>query len=278
MSSQNYGSASLGTLDERFTLDSKTDLIINNGIRVTFEGRNAVTIYNVDVVAEVNYQRSGFNRFGNPAELGTGVQTLTLSQDKAFTFIVDQGNLEDSMMAQEAAAAVMRQVREVSVPNTDIYRIATLVAYAVAASQGATTAVTSSNAYQMVTNQQAALDDALVPEDGRVMFATPAMINLLKRDPEFKKACDTTQADLKKGIVGDVDGLTLVKVPTSWMPTNVRFFIVHRKLAIAPTKFNMTRVLNEVRGIHGSVAEGRRYYDCFIPGQKGTAIRYHKES
>ena len=273
---QNYAASHLKQLDERFYLDSKTDLIANKGgIRLDFNGRNTVTIYNVDVVAETDYVRSGSNRFGSLVELGTGTQTFVLSQDKAFTFTVDRGNLEDSMMVQEVASAVKRQVREVSVPTTDIYRLSVLAAYAIANSQGSigTTAATNTTAYQLVLAQQAALDDAKVPEEGRVLFVTPSYYNLLKRDPEFSKACDNSYNDLKKGIVGTVDGLTIVKCPTSYYVSKFEFMIVHREVLIAPTKFNSVRTLDDVQGIDGWVAEGRRYYDAFIPANKGVAIR-----
>lgn len=273
---QHYAAAHLKQLDERFFTESKTDVIANKGgIRLDFNGKNSVTIYNVDVVVENDYVRSGTNRFGALVELGTGEQTFTLSQDKSFTFTVDRGNLQDSMMVQEVAKAVKRQVREVSVPTTDIYRLGVLAAYAIANSQGsiASTAAANTTAYQLLLAQQAELDDAEVPTEGRVAFMTPAYYNLLKRDPEFVRDCDTTYKDLKKGILGEVDGLTIVKCPSSYYVSNFEFMIVHKEVLIAPTKFNSVRVLDDVQGIDGQVAEGRRYYDAFIPANKGVAIR-----
>jgi hypothetical protein len=273
---QNYASSYLKELDERFFTESKTGLIVNKGIRLDFNGKNSVTIYNVDVVAETDYVRSGSNRFGALVELGTGVQTFTLSQDKAFTFTVDRGNLEDSMMAQEAAKAVKRQVREVSVPTTDIYTLSVLAAYAVANSQVATNALAYTDIYQKILIQNAALTDAEVPEEGRILFINATNYNLLKRDPEFMKACDTTVRDLKKGVVGEVDGLKIVVCPASYYIANFGFMIVHESVAVRPVKFNSVRVLDEVQGIDGWVAEGRRYYDVFIPTNKGVAVRLHK--
>lgn len=273
---QNYASKDLATIDERFYTESVTQPIINNGIKLTFEGVNSVTIYDVDVVAEVDYVRSGHNRFGPLVELGTGVQTFVLSQDKAFTFSVDRGNLEDSMLVQEADRAVKRQVREVSIPTTDIYRLSILAAYAVANSQGTTAAVTNSNAYASLLAQQQVLDDAEVPAEGRYAYVTSTFYNLLKRDQEFVKDCDTSVKDLKRGILGEIDGLTIVKAPASYYVANFAFMIVHKKVLVAPTKFNMIRILDEVQGIDGKVAEGRRYYDAFIPRNKGKAIRLHR--
>ena len=277
---QNYSAAHLKVLDERYHLKSKTDLIVNKGIRLDFNGKNSVTIYNVDVVAENDYVRSGTNRFGALVELGTGTQTFTLSQDKAFTFTIDRGNYEDSQMVTEVAKAVKRQQDEVSTPATDIYRLGVLSAYAIANSQGvlAGSAVTYQTIYQLILAQQAAMSEAKVPEDGRVLFITPTNYNLLKRDPEFIKDCDTSAKDLKKGIVGEVDGLTIVKLPSSYFVAKFEFLIVKDDLLVSPMKFNSVRTLDDVQGIDGWVAEGRRYYDAFVPTQKAVGLRIYTKS
>ena len=277
---QNYSAAHLKVLDERYHLKSKTDLIVNKGIRLDFNGKNSVTIYNVDVVAENDYVRSGTNRFGALVELGTGTQTFTLSQDKAFTFSIDRGNYEDSQMVTEVAKAVKRQQDEISTPATDIYRLGVLSAYAIANTQGVIggTAVAYNTIYQLILAQQAAMSEAKVPEDGRVLFITPTNYNLLKRDPEFIKDCDTSAKDLKKGIVGEVDGLTIVKLPSSYFVAKFEFLIVKDDLLVSPMKFNSVRTLDDVQGIDGWVAEGRRYYDAFVPTQKAVGLRVYTKA
>ena len=277
---QNYSAAHLKVLDERYHLKSKTDLIVNKGIRLDFNGKNSVTIYNVDVVAENDYVRSGTNRFGALVELGTGTQTFTLSQDKAFTFTIDRGNYEDSQMVTEVAKAVKRQQDEISTPATDIYRLGVLTAYAIANTQGVIggTAVAYNTIYQLILAQQAAMSEAKVPEDGRVLFITPTNYNLLKRDPEFIKDCDTSAKDLKKGIVGEVDGLTIVKLPSSYFVAKFEFLIVKDDLLVSPMKFNSVRTLDDVQGIDGWVAEGRRYYDAFVPTQKAVGLRVYTKA
>lgn len=276
MSAQNYASAVLDKIDERLALETKTaDIVNKGGVRLEFNGKNSVTIYTVNVVSEVNYVRSGSNRFGTLNELGTGTQTFTLSQDKSFTFSVDRGNLEDSQMVQEANKAVKRQIREVSVPNTDIYTLAAAHALALAASQGATAAVTSSNAYVKFLAQNDAMTEAKVPESGRHCFMSPATYSLLKQDSTFRLACDTAYADLKKGVIGMVDGVMLHKVPSTYLPTNEVFLFIWEEVLIRPMKFNSTRILTDVQGVDGAVAEGRRYYDVFGPANKVPGLRYH---
>ena len=275
---QTYAAAHLAELDEAFFTESTTARIVNKGMRLDFNGKNSVTIYNVDTVAESNYTRSGSNRFGALVELGTGTQTFTLSQDKAFTFTIDRGNLEDSQMAQEVGKAVSRQVREVSVPAVDAYRIGILEAYAVANSQETIAAVTAANAYEKYTDQTALLTDAAVPLDGRVCYMRAATYNFLKRDPEFTRDADLSVKDLKTGVVSMVDGVTNIVVPTSQLASTTEFLFVHEKLMVAPTKFDMVRTLDDVQGIDGWVAEGRHYYDAFLPSQKATSVRLHSNA
>lgn len=273
---QNYAHEDLAVLDERFFTESKTSMIINNGITLTFHGVAGVTIYNVDTVLETDYVRFGRDRFGPLVELGTGTQEFTLSQDKAFTFTIDRGNLEDSMMVQEADKAVKRQVREVSIPTTDIYRLSVLAAYAAANGQVTTSALSASNIFQGILAERAALIDAEVDVDDLVVYISATAETYLWRDSEFKTACDKSYADNKTGVIGKVLGMLIVVCPSSYYIANFGFMIVRKDVLVAPTKFNMVRILDVVQGIDGKVAEGRRYYDAFIPANKGVAIRLRK--
>lgn len=272
---QNYASAYQKTIDEVFRLKSVTSSIINKGIRLDYTGVNAVSIYGVATVAETNYQRSGTNRFGSLAELDTTKQTFTLSQDKSFTYSIDRGNYEDSMMVTEAGSTLRRQIEVVCVPNTDIYRLTTLEAYAAANSQMATnsgTTTTASTAFTKILDMQSKLDDLFVPAEGRVLFVTPAVLSFLKLDANFTKPSDVVAKNLINGQVGEVDGVPIVKVPTSYVPTKTEYILVHEEVLIAPHKFDTYRILKEVQGVDGWVVEGRRYYDAFVPTNRGKGV------
>ncbi len=278
---QNYASAHLNAVDERVYLESLTmGAFDSKSIRLDFNGRNSVTIYNVNTVAENDYIRTGLSRFGALVELGTGTQTLTLSQDKSFSFSIDRGNYEDSMMVTEAAKAIKRQVREVSVPATDVYNLGIATAYAIANSQGtvAGAAVAYNTVYSLILAQQAALTELKYSKQGRTLWITPTVLNLLKRDPEFKADCDTSYADNKKGIVGQVDGLTIVEVPASMLVTNFQFMITAKETLVAVNKFDMVRTIDNDKDVDGWICQGRRYHDCFVLGQKATGIRVYTKS
>lgn len=279
MASQNYAKKYSGQIDERFKLESLTTSVINKGIKLDFHGVNGVTLHNVDTVAEVNYTRNGRDRFGSLVELGNGIQDLLMSQDKSFTFTIDRGNLEDTMMVQEAGSALDRELSEVCIPNTDIYRLGILQAYAVANSQTTSTAaITASNAYTKVLDAQIILDNNKVPRKGRVLFVSPTMYKFLKLDTNFIKASELAQNMLINGQLGEVDGCAIVMVPVTYLATSCAFILVHNTVLAAPQKFATYRTLDDVQGIDGWVVEGRRYYDAFVPTNRGKAIAAHMEA
>ena len=279
---QNYSAAHLKVVDERVYLETLTKGRFSNDIRIEFNGKNAITIYNVNTVALVDYNRGELvgSRFGTLTEVGTGTQTLVLTQDKAFNAAIDRGNYEDSMMVTEAASFVKREVREVVVPSFDVYNLGILTSYAISNTQGVIggTAVAYNTIYSLILAQNAALDELKYPAEGRTLWITPTNYNLLKRDPEFMKACDTTVADLKKGILGEVDGLTIVKVPSTMLVTKFEFMITCKGVAVPIQKFNMIRTLDNDSNIDGWLVQGRFYYDFFILGQKATGIRIYTKA
>lgn len=274
---QNYATEVLDKIDERFYLESKTKSIINNGVELEFAGINGVIIYDMDVAPENDYRRSGVMRYGDIVELGNGVQQFNLTQDKSFAISIDRGNREDSKMVPAIDAAVDRQIREVSIPVTDIYRLTVLATYAVANSQVTTAAVTNLNAFQGILAERAALQNAKVALDDIVVYVTPAVEAFLWRDPEFKGTCDKAAADRATGVIGTVMGMTIVTCPDSYFIANFGFMLVSKKVLVSPTKFNSIKTGEGFPfGIDGMVAFGRRYYDAFIPKNKGVAIRLRK--
>ena len=49
--------------------------------------------------------------------------SYSLSKDRAFTFTIDRGNYTEQLMVKEAGKALARQIKEVVVPEIDIYRL-----------------------------------------------------------------------------------------------------------------------------------------------------------
>ena len=261
------------TIDERFARESQAVLALNN--HYDFNGVDTVKVYSIPVVPMTDYTRSGLARYGTPDDLQRNVQTLKVTKDRAFTFIIDRGDKLQSQMASDAGRALQRQLREVWVPEYDAYVFRTLAASATAHGNYASDAITKANAYEMFLKGMEALGNANVPDEGRVCFCSYGFANYLKQDASFVKSGDLSQQMLAKGVIGEVDGCRIVKVPSSRLPAGAAFLIAHPLAATGPKQLEDYKIHDDPPGVSGWLVEGRVVYDCFVLNEKAKAIYYH---
>lgn len=259
-------------VDERFTKQSQAMMALNNDYE--FTGVETVKVYSIPVVPLKDYARSGSNRYGTPDDLQRNVQTMTVKRDRAFTFIIDKGDKIQSQMVMDSGKALSRQTNEVMIPEFDAYCFKTLADAAVEAGNSDSTAPTKTNAYELFLKGMESLGDNNVPDQGRVAFCSYAFANLLKQDSAFMKYGNTSQEMLVKGVIGEVDGAKIVKVPSSRLPAGCAFILCHPLAATAPKQLEEFKTHDNPPGISGWLCEGRFIYDCFVLNEKVGGIYY----
>lgn len=261
-------------VDEVFRLNALTEVAVNNDY--DWDGVTTVNIYGVSTVAPTNYTRNGANRYGTVNELDTTKTAYTLSRDRAFTFTIDRRNRDESQGAQEAGKALRREIEVQVIPEIDIYRLAAWLTAATANSALVNTgATTSSNAYSDFLAVNERLSNTSVPIDGRIAFMSYNYYNLLKQS-NLVLASDKGQESRGSGYLGNVDGVDIVAVPSSYMPTNTNLILVHPIATVSPKVLESYIVHENAPGINGWLVEGRFVYDSFILTNKVNAIAVHK--
>lgn len=268
-----YAAKYSGKVDERFKLAAKTAGAVNNDYE--FTGVDTVKVYTIPTVELGNYALTGNNRYGTPEELQNAVQTMVLTQDKAFTFVVDKKSEDDTMGAMQAGQALRRQIDEVVIPTVDKYRLAAMVS---GAGKTATGAIDGDKAYAAFLDGQNTLLENGVPETGRMAYVSPAFYKAIKLDASFIKASDVAQNMLANGSLGIVDGVNIIPVPAAYLPANVQFIITHVSATVSPVKLETYKVHIDPPGINGNLVEGRIRYDAFVLNNKKGAIYVHKSA
>lgn len=261
-------------VDERFKLKSLTEAGINR--EYDWAGVNAINVYSIPTVAMNDYSRTGLARYGTAAELQDTIQTMTITKDRSFTFTIDRGNKIEQQGVKEAGKALARQVDEVIVPEIDVYRLTTMATAATAAGGTDTAAVTKNNAYEVLLAGGEYMSDNKVPLTSRVAFITPAFHSFIKLDPSFNRASDMNQKMLVNGQVGEVDGVKLIVVPSSYLPASTAFVMAHPAATVAASKLEDYKTHDNPPGINGWLVEGRVIYDAFVLANKNKALYVHK--
>ena len=268
-----YAAKYSGKVDERFKIAAKTTGAVNNDY--DWVGVDTVKVYSIPTVELGDYSLTGANRYGTPEDLQNAAQTMLLTQDKAFTFVIDKKSEDDTMGAMEAGKALRRQVDEVVIPTIDKYRLGVMAS---GAGKTTTAAVSESNAYASFLEGQATLMTNGVPETGRIAFVSPAFYKNIKLDGAFIKASDVAQNMLVNGSLGVVDGVNIVVVPANYLPSNVVFMLTHPVATVGPVKLESYKIHDNPPGINGKLVEGRIRYDAFVLNSKKGAIYVHKSA
>lgn len=162
----------------------------------------------------------------------------------------------------------------------DTYVIQTIVTAGEVANRDdivADAATTSSNAYSNFVDINANITNNEAPLDGRVALLTPAYVAALKQSTTLDSS-DVAYKDKLSGVLGMLDGVKLVQVPSSRMPANTDLVITHPSVCVAPEKLKHFKVHTDPAGISGDRIDYRHRYDAFVDTNRVTAVGIHKTS
>lgn len=270
-----------GYTDELFSTESKKALITNQDFDWT--GAHTVKVYKIGTSEMTDYDRQGtgvnlasgvWSRYGAVSSLDATTEEFTLRKDRSFTFAIDKLDTDETAQQLEAASALARQGREVVIPEVDAYVYGVMAAGAGTKPDAVT--LDEINIYTEILKATEALDDAEVPETERVLVVTPDIYLLMKRCKDITMETEIGNDMRLKGVIANLDGAAVAKVPKNRLPKNFGFMLVHPCATVAPTKLEDYKIHQDPPGISGSLVEGRIVYDAFVLDNKKKAIYYQE--
>ena len=138
-------------------------------------------------------------------------ETHTFTQDRGRKFGVDGMDVLESLRNFGIVAGEF--IRTLAIPEFDAYRMATYYANAGTTVQADT--ATGANVLLAIDAGQAVMDNAEVPEDGRILFISVAQYNLLKAAPTlYRRIGQGNDASFNRNFE-TFDNMRIQKMPTS---------------------------------------------------------------
>ena len=266
-------------VEEIFSTESKKSLLTNQDFDWT--GAHTVKVYKIGTSKMNDYSRNpveGFtgSRYGTIKDLDAVTEEFTLKNDRSFTFAIDKLDTDETAQQLAAASALARQQREVVIPEVDTYVYGVMAAGA--GTKPAAVALSETNIYDEILKATEALDNAEVPETGRVLVVAPDVYLLMKRCKDITMETDIGNDMRLRGVVSNLDGANVLKIPASRLPKNFGFMLAHPCACVAPTKLEDYKIHVDPPGISGDLVEGRIVYDAFILDNKVKAIYYQAKA
>ena len=264
--------------DEQFSTESKKALITNQDLAWT--GAHTIKVYKVTTSQMNDYGRNGpaqgnWSRYGAVSALDATTEEFTLKKDRSFTFAIDKLDTDETAAQLQAATALARQNREVVIPEVDAYVYSVMCEKA--GHKPEAKALSATNIYGEILAASQALDDAEVPETGRVLVVTPAVYALLKKSKDITMETDIGNDLRLKGVISNLDGMSVQKIPANRLLKGFGFMVAHPCATVAPVKLEDYTVHENPPGISGSLVEGRIVYDAFVLDNKVEAIYYQAQ-
>lgn len=262
--------------------------------RARFVGAKTIHIPRLDLAGYKDHNRAGgWNR----QAVSNDYETKVLQHDRDVEFFVDAMDVDETNQVLSAANVTNTFVQEQAIPELDAYRYSKL--YAEVENLGNpidNTALDATNALEVFDELMEAMDEASVPEDGRILYVTPTVHKLLKRSEDIQRNFYVQSgAGRVARAVNQLDDVTIVKVPSARMLSaydfsdgfapgvdakQINMILVHPTAVIAPIKHSAIYLWEPGSHTHGDgwLYQNRSYTDLFVIERKVDAVQINAEA
>lgn len=265
-STTNYAELYSDQLAQAYTLSSVIAGKTNTDY--DFEGVKSIHVFSAVTQPLHDYTRSGTWRYGQPQELQSDVQDLTLSLDKAFSMTIDKGNSSDAAALKRAGKVVQQQIAEQVTPFFDMNAIKAWATAAEGAGKIPTglVAPTKDNVVEMFVKARSMFVNQKISmtNDCYAYVPTSTTYAYLLMNPDFISVEKLGEKHLTNGLVGKCMNWNIIEVPDEYLPESTFALFTHKQEVYAPTKIAELKQHSDVPGISGLLIEGRYYGDAFV--------------
>lgn len=268
---------------ERFKQKSVTEGLFSN--EYSWEGNATIKIPSIDTVPlnDYNQERTdGGSRYGSLINLGDTWQEHTVKERKSFMFAIDETYNTQQMQIKRASQCLKRELDEVMIPYVDKYRIRKM---ALAGTSGnhniASASLDKSNIVETIFQVNAAMNENLVPEGGRLCLIShktaincqlaQQVVGTVGYNSGVGKGSLGEKA-IVNGIIGNIDGTQIKRVPSGYLPNNVEMLFVKKGICFAPNQLKSYKIHDGAHVLEGKIATGLIQHDCFVPVGRENCI------
>lgn len=288
----NYVTAFETELQQKYARELTSSALTTN--RVRWSGAKEIKIPRMDVAGYKDHSRSGgWNR----QAISNDFETKILQHDRDVEFFVDAMDVDETNQLLSAANVTNVFEEEQAIPELDKYRYSKLFAeFNIFGGTADTTALTISNIMKVYDKLMETMDDASVPESGRLLYATPSVHTLLKQADEMRRYINVQSNNgVVDRVVRKLDDVTLIKVPSDRLKTvydftdgavpgvgakQINMILVHPSAVLAPVKHSAIYLWEPGSHTNGDgwLYQNRRYTDLFVIQRKVAGVQINVEA
>lgn len=225
----------------------------------------------------------------NTGTLANDWEPKRLSHDRDIEFVVDPMDVDETNLTLSVANITNTFETEQAIPEKDSYRFSKLYTELSTYKAGniSTTALTPENFLTVFDNAMEAMDEAGVPEEGRILYAIPATRKIIKQAKGLEREVSVTNgSSAVNRKVHSLDDVTIKSVPSARMKTaynftngcvpadsakQMNFILIHPSCVVCRQKYSYIKMFtpgHDSRTSDNYLYQNRSFGDLFLLERK----------
>lgn len=263
-----------------------------NDSRYKWTGANTIQIPTLKTTGRVDANRDSIEtakrNYDNEWE------PKTLANHRKWSTLVHPMDIDETNQVASISNITKVFNEEQKFPEMDAYLVSKVFAdWTAAGGTADTTEVTEQNALKTFDTWMEAMDNANVPATGRILYATPKYVGILKRAQELSRFIQNGEGVINRA-VRSIDEVKIESVPEVLMKTaydftegyavgagakQINMLLIHPSAVITPEKYSFAQLDAPSAGSEGKyVYFEESYDDVFILNKRTAAIMFNTEA
>lgn len=294
MATYNYAEKFEKMLAQKYEVELKSDALTKSNPSVKFLNAQTIKLPRLTVSGYKDHTRTpGFNA----GTLSNDWEPKKLEHDRDIEFFVDPMDIDETNLTLSVANIQNTFEEEQAIPEKDSYRFSKLLAESKKYSGVVdNTAFTTALFLEMFDEYMAKMDEAGVPEEGRIIYTTPTVRKIVKEAEGVERNITVNTAGSINRKVHSLDDVSIVSVPSARMKTaynftdgcvpatsakQIRFILIHPSCVVCRDKYAYIKLFTpgtDSRTADGYIYQNRNYGDLFLLEKKVAGVVINAEA
>lgn len=284
MAVYDYAESFEGFLQQKYAKELCSDDLTKSNQQVKFINAQTIKLPRITVSGYKDHTRTpGFNS----GTLSNDWEPKKLEHDRDIELFVDPMDIDETDLALSVANIQNTFETEQAIPEKDSYRYSKLYAELTEYSGRIVSTVVSAAIFlEAFDEDMAAMDEESVPEEGRILYVTPAMRKIVKEAEGLQRVISVSTPVTINRKVHSLDDVKIKMVPSMRMKTKYNFtdgciaasgakqinwILIHPSCVVCRDKYSYIKLFTpgtDSRTADGYLYQNRYYSDLFLLEKK----------
>lgn len=284
MAVYDYATIFTNLLQQKYAKELCSYDLTQSNMQVNFINAQTIKLPRMTVSGYKDHTRTpGFNA----GTMSNDWEAKKLEHDRDVEFWIDPMDIDETNLALSVANIQNTFETEQAIPEKDSYRFSKLYAELTKYSGRIdNTAIDAANFLEAFDTEMAYMDEAGVPEEGRVLYVTPTMRKIVKEAEGISRSIRVDTPTAINRNVHSLDNVTIKMVPAARMKTaynftegcvaaggakQINWILIHPSCVVCRDKYSYIKLFTpgtDSRTADGYLYQNRNFGDLFLLEKK----------